>query len=65
MQLFSERLGRADRQYARESGTALPRLRQRFRAMQAWRWSDGAPAQPIQRVPAGEAGADATQDGAA
>jgi hypothetical protein len=50
MHLFSERLGRADRQYGRESSTAMPRLRSRFRTIQAWRWADGAPAQPIFRV---------------
>jgi hypothetical protein len=50
MHLILERLGRADRQYGRESGTAMPRLRSRFRTIQAWRWIDGAPAQPIFRV---------------
>lgn len=56
MHLFSERLGRADRHYGRESGTAMPRLRSRFRTIQAWRWADGAPAQPIfQAIEAGTA----------
>ena len=56
MHLFSERLGRADRQYGRESGTAMPRLRSRFRTIQAWRSSDGAAAQPIfQGIEAGTA----------
>ena len=51
MHLFSERLGRADRRYGRESGTAMPRLRSRFQAIQAWRWIDGAQARPIFSAP--------------
>ena len=57
MHLFLGRLGRADRQYGRESGTAMPRLRSRFRPIQAWRWCDGVAAQPFSRALEAEAAA--------
>ena len=52
MYLPMERLGRAGREYSRRSDSAVPRAN--MTGVQAWRWTDGAVAQPIERL--GKAG---------